>query len=305
MFHKHDIVLDYKRAVQDVTRVGDAADGSYPADVLAVINKNKELFFYEEDGGSTNRFRVKIHYEHVEDGFLRLCKRMEGYDQMPKRTVVGVMMKTDLDTDPDTDSDDDAHAVAARGVCVDMAAAGGYVVHGRNSWGPKVPTIEVDAGNYLYHVEFVVEIEKIWNVNGLPRPNPAYTRRFLAAQKTEAKAETEKQRQEANEAKMKKLEKTITKQTKTFKTLGAEKKKMQEEVARQAAHSTSLLQHQKVIETEIKEQTQMIEKLKAQMQVDVARQFAHGTSLRGVLQELNKMVEVFKSPTLNDLVSLT
>jgi len=80
---------------------------------------------------------------------------------------------------------------------------------------------------------------------------------------------------------------------------------MQVEVARQATNITSLLQHQKAIEAETKEQTKIIEKLKAQKQVDVVRQFAHGASLCRELQELNKMVEMFESPSPNDLVSLT
>jgi len=178
--NKHDIVLNYKQAVQDITTASDiASEGSYPADVLAVINKKKDLFLYEEDGGSTNHFRVKIRYEHVKNGFPRLCKRMEGYDQMPKPTVV--VMKPDTHSVVSGNIAHAVHAVAARGVYEpeDMAAEGGHVVHGRNSWGPNTPTISVHSGNYLYHVEFEVEIEKTWNYDGLPQPNPAQTGRFL------------------------------------------------------------------------------------------------------------------------------
>ena len=276
VLHKHDIVLDYTRAVNDLTRAGEAADGSNPADVLQVIRKDKELFFYEQIGGSTNKFRVKIQYEQVQDGFLRLCKRMEGYDRIPRRAVV-VMEPC---TASDEDSDDDVHAlhaVAARGVyeSEDMAAEGTYVVHGCNSHGASMPIVSVHAGNYKYHVEFTIEIERIWNLQGLPQPHPKQTGRFLAAQKREAKVGVEKQRQEAIEAKMKELEKTIEKQTRTIKKLKAEKGKMQVQVTGQGA----LLQRQGAIITETKQQTKILKAQKQKMQMDVARQDAHWTTL--------------------------
>jgi len=270
VLHKHDIVLDYPRAVNDLTRAGEAADGSNPADVLQVISKNNRLFFYEQIGGSTNKFRVKIKYEEVnpstKDGFLRLCKHMEGYNQIPRRAVV-VM-------EPCTDA---LHAVAARGVyeSEDMAAEGTYVVHGCNSHGASMPTVSVHAGNYKYHVEFTIEIERIWNLQGLPQPHPKQTGRFLAAQKREAKVGVEKQRQEAIEAKMKELEKTIEKQTRTIKKLKAEKGKMQVQVTGQGA----LLQRQGAIITETKQQTKKLKAQKQKMQMDVARQDAHWTTL--------------------------
>jgi hypothetical protein len=180
---KHDITINCYHAVRDVEKSCNVADGSYPRDVFAVVNKDSNLFI--EHAGELKRYRVHIKYgEEIRD-FDHLYSSM-GSRKVLSRAVV--VIKTDSEGHK-------RHAVAARGSYEDRDS-NTKKVHAQNSWGANSPMMYIDANNYLYHVEFEVEIKNLFVTDGgsnggrwVRRKPPQLTNRYKAAQKEDKTAQ--------------------------------------------------------------------------------------------------------------------
>ena len=199
ILEKYGIVIEYDRAEHNLTMLCKAANGSDPLTVLTQINTRDELRFHQEAGGSKDEFRIRATFNTGEDGkeirdFDRLWRRMGESRKVLKCAVIS--METE---------DQGSHAVAARGRYV-SSSADTRVVFARNSWLGQEPYLDIDANNYLDHVEFDVEIvstfEPMDDGYFLKAP-PPLTERFKAALKEEEKLRQEKVRATAKEETLK------------------------------------------------------------------------------------------------------